>query len=205
MTSNSEQQVNKMKGFSRRRGENISILGRSEQQDQPLLILSTTYFLNFNGLKTITIGLRADQGFTPKIVFSHIKIPSRHVELTVEDFNILKSHFNLFSELFAKNDPSIVLRKVTDFENYSINLERLFDHNTVSLIDKTHNSKFSFQKTVFDSIVWLLDNIHAAIDVALINQSKLMAENLTFNSRPSDPVVRQALSELITYRCIQPE
>lgn len=180
----------------------MEVQGRNEMQDQPLLILPTTYALNFSACKQITIGNCADENFAVKIIFSHLKVPSRHLEMTLEDFAQFRTHFPLFTDLFNTNDTDVSLMKTFEHPSFVLVLENMYGNATVSMISRRCSAKFSFQKSVFETIVWLMNNIQLAIENSMHNQNLLVAANLEYESNPDDPRLKQALSEMKTYNCL---
>ena len=175
-------------------------LAKGEHQLPPMLILASTYFLNFSGLKQITVGLRPDAKFAVKIVFSHLKVPSRHVELSVEDFEELCKHFDLFRQVFETTETGA---KTLEFKNFDVLLESMFEKPTVTLLDKNSGAKFSFQAGIFDALVWQESNVRTAMQTCRWLGSQLRTLDLGKVTDQSDPLIRQAVSELKTYGCLK--
>lgn len=178
---------------------NSGHLQRGEFQPQPLLIAATTFFLNYSGLKQVCIGLRADENFEIKIVLSHLKVPSRHVELSVSDFESFFQNFPLFKQAFATPDFG---SKTLEFDNFNIIIDQYQNKPTVTIQDKKTGAKFSFQRSVFDSFSWLRENISAAVMTSRVLRDALLKTDFQNLTNINDVRIQQCIAEMKTYGCI---
>lgn len=184
-----------------RRELNANYLKRGEPQDQPILCNSTTYYLNYTGLKQITVGLRSDENFDVKIVISHLKVPSRHVELSKQDYATFTQHFDAISQYLQLGPNSRTSKKV-QLSDVDVLCENMYNKPTVTLFDRRNGASVSFQRNVLDCLIWLRDNVAAAIKAGEALQQQLLVANFDSINHESDVRLQQVLTELRTYNCL---
>lgn len=121
----------------------------------PTLFMSRTYYLNLNGLKQVAIGLKkTGETFSVSVILSHIRIPSKHLEMTLREWQELRSHFNTFRAIFRYKGENYPEMQPIEFGNLLVTLELMFKKPTISITDKILNTKFNFQDSTFQSLRW---------------------------------------------------